>query len=186
MCSVRISSILRSRTSIFIYLITMSQKNLNSLSLHWNTYHLSFENSNANSKFFVTYCSPSQKLIERYLRQTCLLTWFDLFHKDSQTATDSGWWLGVKMLLLGPFYTASVSREISRAFPSKPCSVVIRVVKFSSGEYKIRKKNQHAQRKWLSFENWCSWEVSKNAKIWLSNFVPPAWKLDNPYYYTLQ
>ena len=150
------------------------------------TYHLSFENSNANSKFFVTYCSPSQKLIERYLRQTCLLTWFDLFHKDSQTATDSGWWLGVKMLLLGPFYTASVSREISRAFPSKPCSVVIRVVKFSSGEYKIRKKNQHAQRKWLSFENWCSWEVSKNAKIWLSNFVPPAWKLDNPYYYTLQ
>ena len=32
------------------------------------------EKSNANSKFFVTYCSPSQKLIESYLRQTFLLT----------------------------------------------------------------------------------------------------------------
>ena len=28
-------------------------------------------------------------------------------------------------------------------------------------------KNQHSQRKLLNFENWCSGEVSKSAKVWL-------------------
>ena len=31
--------------------------------------------------------------------------------------------------------------------------------------------NQHTQSKWLNFENWCSGEVSKCAKIWLSKSI---------------
>ena len=49
-------------------------------------------------------------------------------------------------------------------------TMVIWVVKVSSGGYKIR-KNQHTQRKLLNFENWCSGEVSNSAKIWLSKMV---------------
>ena len=47
---------------------------------------------------------------------------------------------------------------------SGPRGMVIGVVKYSSGGYKIRKllpKNQHTQRKFLNFDNWCSGEVSK-------------------------
>ena len=36
---------------------------------------------------------------------------------------------------------------------------------------KILPKNQHTQRKLLKFENWCSWEVSKSAKISLSKLI---------------
>ena len=46
-------------------------------------------------------------------------------------------------------------------------NMVIRVVEFSNGGYKIRKslpKNQHTQRKLLNFENWVNGEVSKSAK----------------------
>jgi hypothetical protein len=42
--------------------------------------------------------------------------------------------------------------------------MVIRVVEFSSGGYKIGMnfdKNQHTQRKFLNFENWCNGELSK-------------------------
>ena len=43
-------------------------------------------------------------------------------------------------------------------------AMVVQVVEFSSGRYKIAKifpKNQHAQRKLLNFETWCNGEVSK-------------------------
>ena len=42
--------------------------------------------------------------------------------------------------------------------------MVIRVVEFSSGGYKIRKllpKNQHIQMKLLNFENWSNGDLSK-------------------------
>jgi hypothetical protein len=38
------------------------------------------------------------------------------------------------------------------------------VIEFSSGGTKLERflpKNQHTQRKLLSFENWCNWELSK-------------------------
>ena len=43
-------------------------------------------------------------------------------------------------------------------------TMAIRVVKFSSGGYKLERflpKNQHTQRKLLNFENWVNGEVSK-------------------------
>ena len=46
--------------------------------------------------------------------------------------------------------------------------MAIKNVEFSSGGTKLERflpKNQHTQRKLLNFENWCSWEVSKSAKI---------------------
>ena len=52
--------------------------------------------------------------------------------------------------------------------------MVIRVVEFSSGGSKLERflpKNQHTQRKLLNFKNWCSGEVSKRAKIWLSKSI---------------
>jgi len=43
--------------------------------------------------------------------------------------------------------------------------MVVRVVEFSSGGYKIKKdflsKNEHTHRKLMNFENWCSAELSK-------------------------
>ena len=102
MCSVRISSILRSRTSIFIYLITMSPKKIKIIYHYIEIFKFWRE---IKCEFQIFCSSSSQKLIVRYLRRPFLLTWFDLFHKDSQTATDSSWWLGVNMFLLGPFYT---------------------------------------------------------------------------------
>ena len=42
--------------------------------------------------------------------------------------------------------------------------MVVRVVEFSSRGYKLERflsKNQHIQRKFLNFENWCSGELSK-------------------------
>ena len=52
--------------------------------------------------------------------------------------------------------------------------MVIRVVEFSSGGYKFKKKlskNQHTQRKLLNFESWCNGELSKKAKIWFSKSI---------------
>ena len=48
-----------------------------------------------------------------------------------------------------------------------PGNMVIRVVKFSSflKLERFSSKNQHTQKKLLNFENWCSGEVSKSAKI---------------------
>ena len=45
---------------------------------------------------------------------------------------------------------------------------------FQTGITKLERllpKNQHTQRKLLNFENWCSEEVSKSAKIWLSKSI---------------
>jgi hypothetical protein len=47
-------------------------------------------------------------------------------------------------------------------------NMVLRVVEFSNGGYKIRKvfaENQHSQRKLLNFENWISGEPPKFSKI---------------------
>ena len=46
--------------------------------------------------------------------------------------------------------------------------MAMRVVEFSSGGTKLERfllKNQDTRRKLLNFENWCSGEVSKSAKI---------------------
>ena len=68
-------------------------------------------------------------------------------------------------------------------------NMAIRVVQFSSGGIKLERflpKNQHTQSYWGSplvqfskFKNflWVCWFLDKN----LSNFVPPVWKLHNPY-----
>ena len=45
---------------------------------------------------------------------------------------------------------------------------------FQAGCTKLERflpKNQHTQRKLLNFENWVNGEVSKSAKIWLSNSI---------------
>ena len=45
---------------------------------------------------------------------------------------------------------------------------------FQAGDTKLERflpKNQHTQRKWLNFENWCNEKVSKSAKIWLSKSI---------------
>ena len=47
------------------------------------------------------------------------------------------------------------------------CIKTLRVVEFSNGGNKLERflpKNQHTQRKLLTFENWFSGEVSKSAK----------------------
>ena len=51
--------------------------------------------------------------------------------------------------------------------------MAVRVVEFSNGGYKIRKI--------LAYESTNSKEI---IEFWFldSNFVPPAWKLNNPYY----
>jgi hypothetical protein len=46
--------------------------------------------------------------------------------------------------------------------------MVTEVVEFSSRGTKLERflpKNQHTQRKFLNFKNWCDGEVSKSAKI---------------------
>ena len=45
---------------------------------------------------------------------------------------------------------------------------------FKRGGTKLKRylpKNQHTQRKFLNFENWCNGEVSKSAKIGLSRSI---------------
>ena len=52
--------------------------------------------------------------------------------------------------------------------------MAIRIVEFSNGWYKIRKrmpKKQHTQRKLLNFVNWVNGEVSTSAKVWLSKSI---------------
>ena len=52
--------------------------------------------------------------------------------------------------------------------------MAVRVVEFSKGDTKLARflpKNQHTQRKLLNFENWVNEEVSKSAKILLSNSI---------------
>ena len=54
---------------------------------------------------------------------------------------------------------------------------------FQAGDTKSERclpKNQHTQRKWLNFENWCSGKLSKSAKIRLSKsifYVKNHWNL---------
>ena len=48
------------------------------------------------------------------------------------------------------------------------------LLNFQEGDTKLETflpKNQYTQRKLLNFENWCSGEVSKSAKIWLSKSI---------------
>jgi hypothetical protein len=53
--------------------------------------------------------------------------------------------------------------------------MAIRVSKFSrAGDTKLEgflPKNQHTQRKFLNFENWCNGEVSKSFSIFLLNNI---------------
>ena len=50
-------------------------------------------------------------------------------------------------------------------------SMAIQVVEFSNGGYKIRKIFAHTQRRLLNFEFWIIGELSKSAKIGLSQSI---------------
>ena len=52
--------------------------------------------------------------------------------------------------------------------------MVIRVVEFSSGDTKLERflaKNQHTQRNFMNFENWCNGELSKIGHNFSNNVI---------------